>query len=191
MVSSYHAYVAAALAIAVAGAVSVYPADAAAQEKKGRIVCWKDKSGKVVGCGDKVPPEFQDSATREMDTRGVTRGTTESAEDAAKRRAQEQEAALVDHLASMLAGAPSSHVGQALHGGAGTLGLPAAIAAGDLNGDGQFTAVDLILFLNCAILSAGNCPPAQLDLNCDGLVTVSDAVILMNRIFLGIPHPCP
>jgi len=84
---------AAALAGAVAGAFLTYPVDAAAQDKKARIVCWKDKSGKVVGCGDKVPPEFQDSATREMDRTGVTRGTTESAEEAARRRAQEQEAA--------------------------------------------------------------------------------------------------
>jgi hypothetical protein len=84
---------AAALALAVAGAASAYPLDAAAQDKKARIVCWKDKNGKVVGCGDKVPPEFQDSATREMDRTGVTRKTTESAEEAARRRAQEQEAA--------------------------------------------------------------------------------------------------
>ena len=85
------AALAAALVVAVA---TFFPAAAShAQESKGRIVCWKDKSGKVVGCGDKVPPEYQNSATREMDQRGVTRGTTESAEDAAKRRAQDQEAA--------------------------------------------------------------------------------------------------
>jgi hypothetical protein len=82
--------VTAALALAVAGA---WFAPVQAQDKPGRIVCWKDKNGKVVGCGDKVPLEFQDSAQREMDRRGVTRSTTESAEDAAKRRAQEQEAA--------------------------------------------------------------------------------------------------
>jgi hypothetical protein len=93
MISRSRSFVAVALAIAVAGAVCVYPADAAAQEKKGRIICWKDKSGKVVGCGDKVPLEYQDSATREMDRTGVTRGTTESAEEAAKRRLQDQEAA--------------------------------------------------------------------------------------------------
>ena len=92
--SSRSSYAAAALAIAVAGAISVYCADASAQDKKGsRIVCWKDKSGKVVGCGDKVPPEYQDSATREIDRSGVTRGSSESTEDANKRRAQEQEAA--------------------------------------------------------------------------------------------------
>src|SRR5688572_9625547 len=55
-----------------------------------KIVCWKDKSGMTVGCGDKVPPEYQDSATRELDKRGVTRKTTETAEEIAKREAQER-----------------------------------------------------------------------------------------------------
>lgn len=86
---------AAALAVALAVALSAFSGTAPAQEKKGRMVCWKDKSGKVVGCGDSVPPEYQNSATREIDRTGVTRGTTESAEEAAKRRAQEQEAAKV------------------------------------------------------------------------------------------------
>jgi len=61
--------------------------DTAAQ----KIVCWKDKSGKTVGCGDKVPPEYQDSASRELDKRGMTRKTTESAEEEAKRKAKEKE----------------------------------------------------------------------------------------------------
>ena len=65
-----------------------------AQSQPGaRIVCWKDKSGKTVGCGDKVPPEYQDAATREIDRRGVTRGQTESAEEAKRRREKEQETA--------------------------------------------------------------------------------------------------
>ena len=58
------------------------PVDATAQS--GKIVCWKDKAGKVIGCGDKVPPEFQGSGTKELDSRGVTRKTTESADDAAR-----------------------------------------------------------------------------------------------------------
>ncbi|HEX2829902.1 MAG TPA: hypothetical protein VHP37_26380 [Burkholderiales bacterium] len=58
-----------------------------------KIVCWKDKNGKVIGCGDKVPPEFQSSATKELDARGVTRRTTESAEEDRQRRQREQEAA--------------------------------------------------------------------------------------------------
>ena len=61
--------------------------------KGGKIICWKDSSGKVVGCGDAVPPEYQSSATKELDSRGVTRGTTESAEVRAKREAQEKELA--------------------------------------------------------------------------------------------------
>jgi DNA repair exonuclease SbcCD ATPase subunit len=60
-----------------------------------KIVCWKDKSGKVVGCGDKVPPEFQSSATKELDKRGITRNTTESVEESNQRRAREQEAARI------------------------------------------------------------------------------------------------
>ena len=75
-------------------AVLLATGGAQAQSKGGgKIICWKDKSGKVVGCGDSVPPEYQSSATKELDQRGVTRKTTESAEDAAKRRAQEKEAA--------------------------------------------------------------------------------------------------
>jgi len=59
--------------------------DAAAQ----KIVCWKDKSGKVVGCGDRIPPEYQDSATKEIDAKsGMTRKTTGTAEEEAKRKAQ-------------------------------------------------------------------------------------------------------
>jgi hypothetical protein len=54
-------------------------------------VCWKDKSGKTVGCGDKVPPEYQDNASKELDKRGVTRKTNESAEEHAKRLAKDKD----------------------------------------------------------------------------------------------------
>ena len=77
---------------AAMAAISVAPGTWAAQ---GKIVCWKDSSGKVIGCGDKVPPEYQNSATKELDSRGVTRRTTESAEETNQRRAREQEAARV------------------------------------------------------------------------------------------------
>ena len=80
------AYLAAAMA-ALLGWCGSVAQDATAQ----KIVCWKDKSGKTVGCGDKVPPEYQDSATRELDKRGMTRKTNESAEELAKRKAQEKE----------------------------------------------------------------------------------------------------
>ena len=59
----------------------------------GKIVCWKDKSGKVVGCGDTVPPEYQESATKELDRRGMTRKSTESAQEVARQRAQADEGA--------------------------------------------------------------------------------------------------
>ena len=71
-----------------------YASTAAAQSKGGgSIVCWKDASGRVVGCGDKVPPEFANSGTRELDNRGNVRKTGESADEAAKRRVQEKEQA--------------------------------------------------------------------------------------------------
>lgn len=82
--------IAALLAAAVLVSAMALPGTALAQ---GKIVCWKDKSGKVVGCGDKVPPEYQSSATKELDSRGVTRKQTESVEDANRRREKEQETA--------------------------------------------------------------------------------------------------
>lgn len=77
-----------AAAAALAAALAFSPALAA---EKSRIVCWKDGSGRVIGCGDKVPPEFQGNATRELDARGVTRRTTESVDEAARRREAEKE----------------------------------------------------------------------------------------------------
>lgn len=65
------------------------PATAKAQ----KIVCWKDKSGKVVGCGDRVPPEFQKNESKTLDNRGITRQTTVSAEEAAKLKAEEEKKA--------------------------------------------------------------------------------------------------
>ncbi len=87
------ATVAAALATLLAFAAA---SPATAQQAKGgsgKIVCWKDKSGKVVGCGDTVPPEFQQNASKELDRRGVTRSTNISAAEEAKRREQDQELA--------------------------------------------------------------------------------------------------
>jgi hypothetical protein len=58
-----------------------------------KIICWKDKTGKVVGCGDRVPPEFQQNESKTLDNRGIVRGTTVSAEEAAKQKAKAQEQA--------------------------------------------------------------------------------------------------
>ena len=91
MLNPRHAGFTAVLALALAGMIAT---PALAQSKGGgKIVCWKDKSGKVVGCGDTVPPEYQSSATKELDTRGVTRKTTDSADVVAKRKQQDEEAA--------------------------------------------------------------------------------------------------
>src|SRR5436189_4118611 len=81
-----------ALVAALSGLVA---SSGTAHAQAGRIVCWKDASGKVIGCGDKVPPEYQSSGTRELDTRGITRKQNESVEEANKRRAREQDAAKV------------------------------------------------------------------------------------------------
>lgn len=64
-------------------ALAVTAGSALAQSKSAKIICWKNSSGKVVGCGDSVPPEYQTNATKELDKRGVTRKTTESAADQA------------------------------------------------------------------------------------------------------------
>lgn len=77
-------------ATAVAAAI-VFSCPASDARAASRIVCWKDADGKVVGCGDRVPPEYQESATKELDSRGITRKTTETVEEAARRRAEEKE----------------------------------------------------------------------------------------------------
>ena len=60
-----------------------------------KIVCWKDKTGKVVGCGDRVPPEFQQNESKTLDNRGITRQTNVSAEEAARLKQEaEKKAAL-------------------------------------------------------------------------------------------------
>jgi len=62
---------------------------AVAQQKGGGgIVCWKDKTGKTVGCGDKVPAEYQDNASRELNKRGMTIKQTDAALTAEQKQAQ-------------------------------------------------------------------------------------------------------
>jgi hypothetical protein len=70
---------------AMAIAMLVAPPAALAQ----KIICWKDKTGKVVGCGDRVPPEFQNNESKRLDSGGVTRQTTVSAEEAARLKAEQ------------------------------------------------------------------------------------------------------
>ena len=80
---------------AAAGLALALALPGAASAQSGKIVCWKDNTGKVIGCGDKLPPEYQGAATKELDSRGVTRKQTESVEEANLRRTREQEAARV------------------------------------------------------------------------------------------------
>jgi hypothetical protein len=63
-----------------------------AQAPGGKIVCWKDKAGKTVGCGDKVPPEYQDNATKQLNQRGVTVNQSEPALTAEQKKALQAEA---------------------------------------------------------------------------------------------------
>ncbi len=70
-------------AVAATALLAVAPA---AQAQK--IVCWKDGTGKVIGCGDRVPPEFQKNESKRLDSGGITRQTTVSAEEAARLKAE-------------------------------------------------------------------------------------------------------
>jgi hypothetical protein len=85
-----HSLLAASAAAAVLMAAAGGALAQAPSKGGGKIVCWKDKAGKVVGCGDRVPPEFQDSATKELDRTGVTRKTSETSAERAKREAEEK-----------------------------------------------------------------------------------------------------
>lgn len=89
MLEKLRVFAAAALSIALATFVA---GTAMAQSKGGgKIVCWKDKAGKVVGCGDRIPPEYQDAATQELDRTGVRRKATGTAEEEARRAAEAEQ----------------------------------------------------------------------------------------------------
>ncbi len=57
----------------------------------GKIVCWKDRAGKVIGCGDKVPPEYQDSGTKELNRRGITVRQSDAALTPEQQKTQQAE----------------------------------------------------------------------------------------------------
>ncbi len=76
----------------VACVIALTTGPALAQQKGGGgLVCWKDKAGKTVGCGDKVPPEYQDNATRELNKRGVTVNESDPASTAEQKKMQQAE----------------------------------------------------------------------------------------------------
>ncbi len=58
--------------------VDGHRAFAQSKEGPGKIVCWKDKTGKTVGCGDSVPPEYQDNASTTLDKQGITLKKTDA-----------------------------------------------------------------------------------------------------------------
>jgi len=74
---------------------------APANPKGTGIICWSDKSGRQVGCGYTVPPEFANNPTRELNTRGITVKKSEAVlsgealrarqEEDARRKEEEQE----------------------------------------------------------------------------------------------------
>jgi len=71
-------------------AASLIVLGAPAGDAHGKIVCWKDAAGKVVGCGDKVPAEYLSNATKELDKHGNVRKTGESTKEFAERKEREQ-----------------------------------------------------------------------------------------------------
>jgi hypothetical protein len=75
--------------ILVSACLIAAPSIASAQ----KIICWKDKAGKVVGCGDRVPPEYQGTESKQLDKTGRTVKTTVSAEEAARQRKEAEEKA--------------------------------------------------------------------------------------------------
>lgn len=83
------------ISLAVAGIVMLaLSAPAVHAQNAQKIVCWKDASGKTVGCGDKVPAEYAGGATKELDKQGNVRKTGESVEEANKRKEKEKEQTL-------------------------------------------------------------------------------------------------
>jgi len=75
--------------------------------------------------------------------------------------------------------------------GPASLDLAYPFAAGDLNGDSQPTASDVVSLINCIF---SGCTPrprnSQMELNRDGQATASDIVCLLRHVFSGRPLPC-
>jgi hypothetical protein len=63
-------------------------------------------------------------------------------------------------------------------------------AKGDMNGDGNLTAPDVVLLLDCVFFGNGNCDLCFADLNCNGQLNPNDVTYLLNYMYLAIPPPC-
>jgi hypothetical protein len=81
------------ITISAACVIALAAIPALAQQKAGgTLVCWKDKAGKTIGCGDKVPPEYQENANSTLNTRGVTISQSETPLTPEQKQAQKNEA---------------------------------------------------------------------------------------------------
>lgn len=94
-----------ALGLALAGLIAAAPAIAQPKSgSAGNMVCWYDKSGRQLGCGNTVPPEFAGFEIREITRSGRTVNKVDAEltpeqqrarreEDARRREAEEARAA--------------------------------------------------------------------------------------------------
>jgi chromosome segregation ATPase len=71
--------------------IALLVAFGSAHAQSGKIVCWKDKAGKT-SCGDKVPPEYQDNATKELNKQGITVKQSATPLTPEQKKAQQAEA---------------------------------------------------------------------------------------------------
>lgn len=63
-------------------------------------------------------------------------------------------------------------------------------ARGDMDGDGNLTATDVMLEFNCVYHQIGNCDICFADLNCDARLSPIDAAYELMAVFAGRPVPC-
>ena len=76
-------------------------------------------------------------------------------------------------------------------GGNGIILIYTPLILGDLNGDEEISATDIILELNKVFLEESFPSPVEAgDVNCDSLFTASDIVWLLRRAFLETSFPC-
>jgi hypothetical protein len=61
---------------------------------------------------------------------------------------------------------------------------------GDLNGDINLTASDVVLMLNCVFRGSGNCLFCFADVNCDDNLTPTDVVFELLAVFMNQGFPC-
>ena len=83
------------MATSACAAVALLLTAAPLAQAQQKIICWKDKAGKIVGCGDRVPPEFQQNESKTLSSRGITVETTVSAQETARLKEEAQKKAAV------------------------------------------------------------------------------------------------